>query len=309
MLMQRPEIKIEKISDYEGIFVIEPLERGFGHTLGNSLRRVLLSSIQGYGVTSIKIEGVLHEFSTIEGVKEDTTELILNLKKLVIRSKSEEPIKITLRKKEPGVVWAGDIQVPAEAEIVNKDLYIATLNEDGRLEMEMTVEKGRGYVSAEENKRGREESVGEIPIDAIFSPVLRVTYEVAETRVRQRTDFDKLTLYVKTDASIKPDEALSQAAKILDNHLVLLMNLSAKSMEEKVFGASEPLLKHSNLPAIEELELSARSFNCLKREGIDTVDKLISYSEEELIEIKNFGTKSIDEVKEKLKALNLRLRS
>lgn len=308
MLMQKPEIKIEKIDDHESIFVIEPLERGFGHTLGNSLRRVLLSSIQGYGITSIKIEGVLHEFSTIEGVKEDTTELILNLKKLVIRSKSEEPIKITLRKKEPGVVWAGDIQVPAEAEIVNKDLYIATLNEDGRLEMEMTVEEGRGYVSAEENKRGKE-SVGEIPIDTIFSPVLRVTYEVAETRVGQRTDFDKLTLYVKTDGSIKPDEALSQAAKILDNHLVLLMNLSAKSMEEKVFGASEPLLKHSNLPAIEDLELSARSFNCLKREGIDTVEKLISYSEEELLDIKNFGTKSIDEVKEKLKALNLRLKS
>lgn len=308
MLMQKPEIKIEKIDDHESIFVIEPLERGFGHTLGNSLRRVLLSSIQGYGITSIKIEGVLHEFSTIEGVKEDTTELILNLKKLVIRSKSEEPIKITLRKKEPGVVWAGDIQVPAEAEIVNKDLYIATLNEDGRLEMEMTVEEGRGYVSAEENKRGKE-SVGEIPIDTIFSSVLRVTYEVAETRVGQRTDFDKLTLYVKTDGSIKPDEALSQAAKILDNHLVLLMNLSAKSMEEKVFGASEPLLKHSNLPAIEDLELSARSFNCLKREGIDTVEKLISYSEEELLDIKNFGTKSIDEVKEKLKALNLRLKS
>lgn len=308
MLMQKPEIKIEKIDDHESIFVIEPLERGFGHTLGNSLRRVLLSSIQGYGITSIKIEGVLHEFSTIEGVKEDTTELILNLKKLVIRSKSEEPIKITLRKKEPGVVWAGDIQVPAEAEIVNKDLYIATLNEDGRLEMEMTVEKGRGYVSAEENKRGKE-SVGEIPIDTIFSPVVRVTYEVAETRVGQRTDFDKLTLYVKTDGSIKPDEALSQAAKILDNHLVLLMNLSAKSMEEKVFGASEPLLKHSNLPAIEDLDLSARSFNCLKREGIDTVEKLISYSEEELLDIKNFGTKSIDEVKEKLKTLNLRLKS
>lgn len=308
MLMQKPEIKIEKIDDYEGLFVIEPLERGFGHTLGNSLRRVLLSSIQGYGITSIKIEGVLHEFSTIEGVKEDTTELILNLKKLVIRSKSEEPIKITLRKKEPGVVWAGDIQVPAEVEIVNKDLYIATLNEDGRLEMEMTVEKGRGYVSAEENKRGRE-SVSEIPIDTIFSPVLRVTYEVAETRVGQRTDFDKLTLYVKTDGSIKPDEALSQAAKILDNHLVLLMNLSAKSMEEEVFGASESLLRHSNFPAIEDLELSARSFNCLKREGIDTVDKLISYSEEELLEIKNFGTKSIDEVKEKLKTLNLKLKS
>lgn len=308
MLMQKPEIKIEKIDDHESIFVIEPLERGFGHTLGNSLRRVLLSSIQGYGITSIKIEGVLHEFSTIEGVKEDTTELILNLKKLVIRSKSEEPIKITLRKKEPGVVWAGDIQVPAEAEIVNKDLYIATLNEDGRLEMEMTVEKGRGYVSAEENKRGKE-SVGEIPIDTIFSPVVRVTYEVAETRVGQRTDFDKLTLYVKTDGSIKPDEALSQTAKILNNHLVLLMNLSAKSMEEKVFGASEPLLKHSNLPAIEDLDLSARSFNCLKREGIDTVEKLISYSEEELLDIKNFGTKSIDEVKEKLKTLNLRLKS
>ncbi len=308
MLMQKPEIKIEKIDDYEGIFVTEPLERGFGHTLGNSLRRVLLSSIQGYGITSIKIEGVLHEFSTIEGVKEDTTELILNLKKLVIRSKSEEPIRITLRKKEPGVVRAGDIQVPAEAEIVNKDFYIATLNEDGRLEMEMTVKKGRGYVSAEENKRGRE-SVGEMPIDTIFSPVLRVNYEVAETRVGQRTDFDKLTLYVKTNGSIKPDEALSQAAKILDNHLVLLMNLSAKSMEERVFDASEPLLKHSNLPAIEDLDLSARSFNCLKREGIDTIDKLISYSEEELLEIKNFGTKSIDEVKEKLKTLNLRLKS
>ncbi|MCL5985339.1 MAG: DNA-directed RNA polymerase subunit alpha [Actinobacteria bacterium] len=305
--MQKPEVKIEKLDGNEGLFVIEPLEQGFGHTLGNSLRRVLLSSIQGAAITSIKINGVLHEFSTIDGVKEDTTELILNLKKVVVDCKSEEPVKMQLSKMGPGEVLAGDIDAPSEIEIINKDLYLAHLENDAMLEIEMTVKRGRGYLTADENKTGKE-SIGEIPIDSIFSPVLRVNYEVTATRVGQRTDFDKLAISIRTNGSIPPKDALSQAAKIVNEHMILLIDISEKSEEEKVFEGPEDVQVDDSLPPIEELELSARSFNCLKREGIDTVGKLITYSEQDLLDIKNFGQKSIEEVKEKLNDMGLLLR-
>lgn len=307
LTMQKPEVKIEKLDGNEGLFVIEPLEQGFGHTLGNSLRRVLLSSIQGAAITSIKIDGVLHEFSTIDGVKEDTTELILNLKKVVVDCMSEEPVKMQLSKIGPGDVLAGDIDAPSEIEIINKDLYLAHLEDNAKIEIEMTIKKGRGYLTADENKTGKE-SIGEIPIDSIFSPVIRVNYEVTETRVGQRTDFDKLAIHVRTNGSISPKDALSQAAKIVNEHMVLLIDISEKSEEEKVFDGPDNVQADDSLPPIEELELSARSFNCLKREGIDTVVKLITYSEQDLLDIKNFGQKSIEEVKEKLNNMGLLLR-
>ena len=307
LTMQKPEVKIEKLDGNEGLFVIEPLEQGFGHTLGNSLRRVLLSSIQGAAITSIKIDGVLHEFSTIDGVKEDTTELILNLKRVVVDCMSEEPVKMQLSKMGPGDVLAGDVDAPSEIEIINKDLYLAHLEDKAKLEIEMTVKRGRGYLTADENKTG-EESIGEIPIDSIFSPVIRVNYEVTETRVGQRTDFDKLAIHVRTNGSISPKDALSQAAKIVNEHMVLLIDISEKSEEEKVFEGPDNVQADDSLPPIEELELSARSFNCLKREGIDTVGKLITYSEQDLLDIKNFGQKSIEEVKEKLNNMGLSLR-
>lgn len=307
LTMQKPEVRIEKLDGNEGLFIIEPLEQGFGNTLGNSLRRILLSSIQSAAITSIKIEGVLHEFSTIDGVKEDTTELILNLKKVVVDCKAEEPVQMYLSKSGPGDVLAGDIDVPSEAEIINKDLYLAHLEDKAKLEIEMTVKRGRGYLTADENKTGKE-SIGEIPIDSIFSPVLRINYEVTETRVGQRTDFDKLALYVRTNGSISPKDALSQAAKIMNEHTALLIDISEKSEEEKVFEGPENVQVDDSLPAIEELELSARSFNCLKREGIDMVGKLITYTEQDLLDIKNFGQKSIEEVKEKLVSIGLSLR-
>jgi DNA-directed RNA polymerase subunit alpha len=305
--MQKPEVKIEKLDGNEGIFVIEPLEQGFGHTLGNSLRRVLLSSIQGAAITSIKIDGVLHEFSTINGVKEDTTELVLNLKKVVVDCESEEPVKMQLSRIGPGDVLAGDIDAPSEIEIINKDLYLAHLEDNAKIEIEMTIKKGRGYLTADENKTGKE-SIGEMPIDSIFSPVIRVNYEVTETRVGQRTDFDKLAIYVRTNGSISPKDALSQAAKIVNEHMVLLIDISEKSEEEKVFEGADNVQVDDSMPPIEELELSARSFNCLKREGIDTVGKLITYSEQDLLDIKNFGQKSIEEVKEKLNNMGLSLK-
>ena len=307
LTMQKPEVKIEKLDGNEGIFVIEPLEQGFGHTLGNSLRRVLLSSIQGAAITSIKIDGVLHEFSTINGVKEDTTELVLNLKKVVVDCESEEPVKMQLSRIGPGDVLAGDIDAPSEIEIINKDLYLAHLEDNAKIEIEMTIKKGRGYLTADENKTGKE-SIGEMPIDSIFSPVIRVNYEVTETRVGQRTDFDKLAIYVRTNGSISPKDALSQAAKIVNEHMVLLIDISEKSEEEKVFEGADNVQVDDSMPPIEELELSARSFNCLKREGIDTVGKLITYSEQDLLDIKNFGQKSIEEVKEKLNNMGLSLK-
>lgn len=308
LTMQKPEVKIEKLDGNEGLFIIEPLEQGFGNTLGNSLRRVLLSSIQGAAITSIKITDVLHEFSTIEGVKEDTTELILNLKKVVVGCSSDEPVKMNLLKTGPCDVMAGDINAPSEVDIINGDLYLAHLESGAKLEIEITVQRGRGYLTADDNKTGKE-SIGEIPIDSIFSPILRVNYEVSETRVGQRTDFDKLALSIRTNGSISPKDALSQSAKIINEHMALLIDISEESQAEKVFEGVDSVIVDDSLPLIEELELSARSFNCLKRENIDTVGKLITYSEQDLLDIKNFGQKSIEEVKEKLRNLGLSLKA
>jgi len=292
--------------------VIEPLDRGFGYTFGNSLRRVLLSSLEGAAVTSVKIEGVAHEFTTLPGVREDVTDIILNLKNLVCRLYGESPeIEVRLQKKGPGVVAAGDIEAPADLEILNPELEIAHLSEKGKLEMTLTIGRGRGYVPAELN-RGPEHTIGVIPIDSIFSPVLRVAYDVEAARVGQRTDYDKLVLDVTTDGSIDSREAIAQAAEILIRQLAIFTDIERiEGLGEAAAAeaAAEPSLAHGmeNFP-IEELELGVRSYNCLKRVGIETIGDLVSKTEAELAAIPNFGKKSIEEVKETLAAHGLRLR-
>src|SRR5207342_1859452 len=286
-------------------------DRGFGYTFGNSLRRVLLSSLEGAAVTSVKFEGTAHEFTTLPGVKEDVTDIILQLKNMIVRLDGESPeIEVRLNKKGPGKVTAGDIEAPADLEILNPDLQIATLSEKGRLELTMTIGRGRGYVPGEMN-RGPETTIGVIPIDSIFSPVRRVAYDVEAARVGQRTDYDKLILDVTTDGSIDPREAIGQAAEILIRQLAIFTDI------EKIEGfgeataeaAAEPSLAHGmeNFP-IEELELGVRSYNCLKRVGIETIGDLVSKTEGELAAIPNFGRKSIEEVKETLAAHGLTLR-
>ncbi len=306
--IERPRIETVQLDDNYGKFVVEPLERGYGITLGNSLRRVLLSSLPGAAVTSIRIDGVLHEFSTIPGVVEDTTDIVLNLKQLVVKLHTDEPVTVRLVSETPGEVTAGDIQVGSEVEIINPDLHIATLDEGGRLEMELTLAKGRGYVSAERNKRP-DMPIGVIPIDSIFTPVRRVNYQVENTRVGQRTDFDRLILEVWTNGSIAPDEAVSQAARILTEHLNLFAQLTTGEADvalpaEKADPARNRVLDMT----IEELDLSVRSYNCLKRAGINTVEELIRKTEEDMMKVRNLGKKSLQEVKEKLAALNLSLR-
>src|SRR5262244_1916412 len=289
LIAQRPTLTEETIDEFRARFIIEPLEPGFGYTLGNSLRRTLLSSIPGAAVTSIRIDGVLHEFTTVPGVKEDVTDLILNLKELVVSSESDEPVTMYLRKQGPGDVTAADIAPPAGVEVHNPDLHIATINKKGRLEIELTVERGRGYVPATQNKQPGQE-IGRIPVDSIYSPVLKVSYRVEATRVEQRTDFDRLIVDVETKPSISPRDAVASAGKTL----------------VELFG----LFRELNVEAegIEEMELTVRSYNCLKREGIHTVGELITRSEADLLDIRNFGAKSIDEVKAKLAAMGLSLK-
>jgi DNA-directed RNA polymerase subunit alpha len=311
MDFQIPKIVHEEVEHHRGLFVIEPLDRGFGYTFGNSLRRVLLSSLEGAAVTSVKIEGVAHEFTTLPGVREDVTDIILNLKNLTCLLHGESPeIEVRLQKKGPGNVTAADIQAPADLEILNPDLELAHLSDKGKLEMTLTIGRGRGYVPAELN-RGPEHTIGVIPIDSIFSPVRRVAYDVEAARVGQRTDYDKLRLDVTTDGSIDPREAIAQAAEILIRQLAIFTDI------EKIEGfgeaaaaeVSEPSLAHGmeNFP-IEELELGVRSYNCLKRVGIETIGDLVSKTEAELAAIPNFGKKSIEEVKETLGTHGLRLR-
>ncbi len=313
MEFQVPKIVHEEIDEDRGIFVIEPLDRGFGYTFGNSLRRVLLSSLEGAAVTSVKLEGVAHEFTTLPGVREDVTDIILNLKNLICVLHGESPeIEVRLSKKGPGAVTAGDIEAPAELEILNPDLEIANLADRGRLELTLTIGRGRGYVPAELN-RGPEHTIGVIPIDSIFSPVRRVAYDVEAARVGQRTDYDKLRLDVTTDGSLNPKDAIGQAAEILIKQLAIFTDL------ERIEGfgeaaaaegaAAEPSLAHGmeNFP-IEELELGVRSYNCLKRVGIETIGDLVTKTENELANIPNFGRKSIEEVKETLAAHGLNLR-
>ncbi|MDO5678062.1 MAG: DNA-directed RNA polymerase subunit alpha [Propionibacteriaceae bacterium] len=308
LIAQRPVLTEEVVSDHRSRFVIEPLEPGFGYTLGNSLRRTLLSSIPGASVTSIKIEGNQHEFSTLEGVVEDVTEIILNLKGLVLSSEEDEPVVMYLRKAGAGSITAGDIQPPAGVEIHNPELHIATLNDNGKLEMELVVERGRGYVSAALNKDPDAE-IGRIPVDSIYSPVLKVTYKVEATRVAQRTDFDRLIVDVETKPSMTPRDAVASAGTTLVELFGLAreLNIEAEGIEIGPSPVDEQIAESLNLP-VEDLELSVRSYNCLKREGIHTVGELVARSEEDLLDIRNFGSKSIDEVRETLANLGLSLR-
>ncbi|MGZ8694163.1 MAG: DNA-directed RNA polymerase subunit alpha [Gaiellaceae bacterium] len=312
MEFQIPRIVHEELEAERGVFVIEPLDRGFGYTFGNSLRRVLLSSLEGAAVTSVKIEGVAHEFTTLPGVREDVTDIILQLKSLIARLHGASPeVEVRLTKRGAGIVTAGDIEAPADLEILNPELEIAHLSDNGKLEMTITIGRGRGYVPAE-NNRGPEHTIGVIPIDSIFSPVRRVSYDVEAARVGQRTDYDKLRLDITTDGSIEPRDAIGQAAEILIRQLAIFTDVDKiEGFGEAAAAAetAEPSLAHGmeNFP-IEELELGVRSYNCLKRVGIETIGDLVGKTENELAAIPNFGKKSIEEVKETLSAHGLNLR-
>ena len=305
-IVARPQISEESVNPTRSRFVIEPLEPGFGYTIGNSLRRTLLSSIPGAAISSVRIEGVLHEFSTIPKVTEDVTDIILNLKELVIRSEADEPVTVYLKAKGPGDVTAGDIAPPAGVEILNPDLHVATIGKAGSLEMEMVVERGVGYRMADKNKKPRD-PIGIIPVDSIFSPVRRVSYSVENTRVEQMTDRDRLILDVESDGSISPREALASAGGTLMELVQLVAELAdAPSMQ--VGPAEDDSMPSDYGITVEELNLSVRSYNCLKREGIHSVGELVARSEADLLDIRNFGAKSIDEVKAKLVELGLDLK-
>ena len=303
--MHKPNVSIKHKDDFLGEFIIEPLERGFGHTLGNSIRRVLLSSIEGVGITRIRLENIMHEFSTLDGMKEDIIEFIANLKGVVFKMESDGPVLLKLEKKGPGTVKASDIKLSSDVELINPDQYICTLTKKGKLDAEIRLEKNKGYKNAEENAV-EGEPLGVIPIDTIFSPVRLVQFKVENTRVGQVTNFDKLSISIKTNGSVKPEDALSQASKVINDYMALLIDLSDKeSKDEPIFEEIEQEDKKQVYPSIEELELSVRAYNCLKREGIDSVEKLLEYSEDELLDIRNFGQKSIQEVKDKIKELGL----
>ncbi|MDD4503270.1 MAG: DNA-directed RNA polymerase subunit alpha [Clostridiaceae bacterium] len=309
--IEKPKIEcIEMSDDFTfGKFIVEPLERGYGTTLGNSLRRILLSSLPGVAVTSIKIDGVLHEFSTVPGVAEDVTEIILNIKNLALKMYGDNTKIIKIDVEGEKEILASDIICDADIEIINKDLHIATLDEGHRFYMEMTVEMGRGYQTSEKNKQPGQ-PIGIIPIDSIFTPVKKVNYFVENTRVGQVTDFDKLILEVWTDGTIKPDESISFGAKILSEHLKLFITLTehvgnVEIMVEKEEDKKEKVLEMT----IEELDLSVRSFNCLKRAGINTVEELTQRTEEDMMKVRNLGKKSLEEVQQKLEGLDLRLKT
>lgn len=307
LIIQRPEVEAADPDGNVQTFTISPLEPGFGHTLGNCLRRTLLSSIPGAAVSQVRFDEALHEFDVIPGVKEDVTDLILNLKDLVLRCESEEPVTLRLDKRGPGDVTAGDIQTTADVEVLNPELHLATVNQRGRLALDLTVEQGRGYLSAERNKRTS--TIGVIPVDAIFSPVRRVAFSVEPTRVEQATNYDKLSLEVETDGSISPRDALASAGETLRNLVSLVADLSSepKGLE---LGEVSPITAASpdlELP-IEELDLSERPRNCLKRARVDTIGQLVQKSEDDLLAITNFGSKSLEEVLQKLDERGLSLR-
>ncbi len=306
----RPAMSVEKVDERTARYSVEPLERGFGYTLGNSMRRVLLSSLEGAAATSIRIEGVQHEFSTIEGVREDVTDVVLNVKGLVFSRTGigAGDAVATLSASGPKSVTAGDLKVPAEFEIVNEDRVIATLNKGAKLEMSVRVGVGRGYAPAERNKRP-EDPIGVITVDSLFSPVTRCTYTVENTRVGQRTDYDKLTIEVETNGAVPPDDAVAQAAQVVEEHMNLFMEQAiAPLAEEGIFAASLDDADEVLDTPIEELDLSVRSYNCLKRQGVNTIGQLTECTEADLLNIRNFGAKSIEEVKDRLQGVGLSLK-
>lgn len=308
--MEKPNIVCEETSTdgTYGRFVVTPLERGYGTTLGNSLRRILLSSLPGAAATSIKIEGVQHEFSTIPGVKEDVTEIILNIKKMAVKLHSDSPKTVYIEAKGAGEITAGDIKTDADVEIFNPDLHIATLNDDARLYMEITLSKGRGYISSDKNKQNMQPVIGVIPVDSIYTPVKKVNYTVENTRVGQYTDREKLMVELWTNGTIKPDEAISLAAKIMNDILRLFVDLSDDAKNTEVIVEPTESKKEKVLEmTIEELDLSVRSYNCLKRAGINTVEDLTNKSEEDMMKVRNLGRKSLEEVINKLEGLGLYL--
>ena len=292
-----------------GKFVLEPLERGYGTTIGNSLRRVLLSSLPGVAVTSIKIDGILHEFSTIEGVKEDVTEIVLNIKGLIAKINGEGPKVAYIEAEGPCVVTAGSIKCDSEVEILDPDMHIATLSEGGRLFMEITLDKGRGYVPADRNKQLLNPAIGVIPVDSIYTPVMKVNYTVENTRVGQITDYDKLTLEVWTNGVLHAQEAVALGARVLTEHLNLFVDLSTDAQSGTILVQTDDNPKTTVLSmTIEELDFSVRSFNCLKRAGINTVEDLINRTEDDMMKVRNLGRKSLEEVINKLESLGLALR-
>ena len=307
---QKPKIEIAEISKdgTYGKFVVEPLERGYGITIGNSLRRIMLSSLPGAAVTNIKIEGVLHEFATIEGVAEDVLQIILNLKMLAVKLNVQGPVEVAIRKSGEGNVTAGDIIHDADVEIINPDLHIASLMEDGNLDMTITIDSGRGYVPSEKNQiEGM--PIGTLPVDSIFTPVKKVNYTVENTRVGNITDYDKLSIMVWTDGTIQPKEAVSLASKVINDHLQLFIEMNASLPESSLMVEREENEKEKVLEmSIDELELSVRSSNCLKRTNINTVEELISRTEEEMGRVKNLGKKSLTEIKKKLAEIGLSFR-
>ena len=312
--IEKPKIEIAEISEDNryGKFICEPLERGYGTTFGNSLRRMLLSSLEGAAITSIRIDGVLHEFSTIPGVRDDVTNIVLNLKELCLKMTGNEPRIIRIDVEGEKEVTAADIICDADIEILNPDLHIATVNEDGKLKIEMTVERGRGYVPADKNKKP-DDTIGVIPIDSIFSPVKRVNYTVQDTRVGNVTDYDRLILEVWTDGSLRPEEAVSKAAGILVMHLKLFQNMDGLLEEEEEEEATFPEEEEDDSSkvldmTIEDLDLSVRSFNCLKRANINTVADLAEKTEDDMMKVRNLGRKSLEEVKKKLEELGLTLK-
>ncbi|MCQ2487814.1 MAG: DNA-directed RNA polymerase subunit alpha [Clostridia bacterium] len=307
--IEKPNVECLDNGETYGKFTLEPLERGFGTTVGNSLRRVLLSSLPGYAITSVKIDGVLHEFTTIEGVKEDVTEIVLNLKSVILKINGDGPKILYIEASGEGEVLAGDIKGDSDVEILNPDLHIASLGKNAKLSMELTADVGRGYISAERNKAEMNPPIGVIAIDSIYTPVLKVNYTVENTRVGQRIDFDKLTLEVWTNGTISAKEAVSLGAKILNDHLKLFIDLSDNPdmgdvLVEKDDNSREKVLEMT----IEELDLSVRSFNCLKRAGINTVEDLTNKSEDDMMKVRNLGKKSLDEVVAKLESLGFALR-
>ena len=310
--IEKPRIETAELAadGTYGKIIVEPLERGYGVTLGNSLRRILLSSLPGYAITSVKIDGVLHEFSTVPGVKEDVTEIILNLKNVILKIHGEGPKTVYIDASGEGEVFAGDIKCDSEVEIINPDFHICTLDKDAHINMELTVNKGRGYVSAEQNKKLMQPAIGVIAIDSIYTPILKANYTIDDIRVGQEIGFDKLTLEVWTNGTITATEAVSLGAKFLNEHLALFGDLSGEAYDTEIMvdkgeDAKEKVLEMT----IEELDLSVRSFNCLKRAGINTVEDLTNKTEDDMMKVRNLGKKSLDEVINKLHSFGLDLRS